>query len=490
MFPVLTSPASNSIDSATLSHVHWLEFATSIVKNRLAYGTRLCKHGPMKRIIDQYLRDWKQRPDRKALMLRGARQVGKTYAVRAFGKTYDEFAEINLELNPEYARVFKANLDPRRILRELRLMTGRRLLPGQSLLFIDEIQQEPLAVSALRYLHENMPDMHVIAAGSLLEFALDRVGLPVGRVASLHMYPMTFLEFLVARGERPIAEHLLDAPPPLSLDGPVHEKLLRLAGEFLVLGGLPEVVAAWIEREDPNRCGEILDMLATAYRQDFQKYAKRHQIKYVDLVFNEVPARMGRKFKYDALPGSWKARELAPALDLLCKASVVHRVTHSAGNGIPLKAESDPARFKALFFDVGLAQRIMGADIKPWLLDPAGTINNAGPVVEAFIGQELLACGRPWIAPEFYYWHREARASNAEVDYLLPIGNVVVPVEVKSGATGRLRSLRAFLDEKRGAAPYGIRFCGQPGSVHNDLHSYPIYAVPHVLRSQIPRGWF
>lgn len=444
----------------------------------------------MKRIVDQYLMDWKQHPDRKALLLRGSRQVGKTYAVRAFGKSYDEFAEINLELNPEYARVFQLNLDPNRILRELRLMTGKCLLPGHSLLFIDEIQQEPLAVSALRYFYENLPEMHVIAAGSLLEFALDRIGIPVGRVVSLHMYPMTFLEFLVARGERSMAEHLLDAPQPLSIGGPVHEKLLRLSGEFLVLGGLPEVVAAWIKHDDMNRCGEILDLLVTAYRQDFAKYAKRHQIKYVDLVFNEVPGLMGRKFKYDALPGSWKARELAPALDLLCKASMMHRVIHAAGNGIPLKAESDPTRFKALLFDVGLAQRIMGADIKPWLLNPAVTLRNAGPVVEAFVGQELLAYSRPWIGPELYYWHREARSSNAEVDYLLPIDNVVVPVEVKSGATGRLLSLRAFLNEKRGASPYGIRFCVQPHSIHHDLHSYPIYAVPHVLRDQIPRGWF
>lgn len=441
----------------------------------------------MKRLIDHYLREWKQRPDRKALLLRGARQVGKTYAVRALGKSYDEMVEINLEMNPEYSDVFRLNLDPHRILRELRLMTGKRLVPGSSLLFIDEIQQQPLAVSALRYFYESMPEMHVIAAGSLLEFAIEQVGIPVGRVASLHMYPMSFLEFLVARGEHPMAEHLIEAH--LSISDPVHERLLRLVGDFLVLGGLPEVIETWIHHEDLNRCGEVLDIVVAAYRQDFAKYAKRHQIKYVDLVFNEVPALTGRKFKYDALPGAWKARELAPALDLLCKASVVHKVTHSAGNGIPLKAESNPNRFKALFLDVGLAQRIMGADIKPWILDPAAAIRNAGAITEAFVGQELLAYSRPWAKQELHYWHREARASNAEVDYLLPLGDVVVPVEVKSGATGSLRSLRTFLDEKRATTPYGIRFCGQPGSIHEDLHSYAIYAVPHVLREQIPRDW-
>jgi hypothetical protein len=157
---------------------------------------------------------------------------------------------------------------------------------------------------------------------------------------------------------------------------------------------------------------------------------------------------------------------------------------------MPLKAESNPRRFKTLLFDVGLAQRIMGAEVRPWLLDPAAAIRNAGAVMEAFVGQELVAYGRPWARPELYYWHREARASHAEVDYLLPLGDAIVPVEVKSGVTGRLRSLRAFLDEKQGRTPFGLRFCGQPASIHEDLHSYPIYAVPHVLRREIARGWF
>ena len=424
------------------------------------------------------------------MLLRGARQVGKTYSVRSLGESFEELVEINLELNPEYAEMFRVNLDPHRILRELRLMTGKRLVPGSSLLFVDEIQQCPAAVTALRYFYEEIPEMHVIAAGSLLDFALEQVGIPVGRVASLHMYPLSFLEFLVARGKQGMAEHVLDDQALLSMSNPVHEQLLRLLGEYLVLGGLPEVVSTWIDHEELGRCGDILDVNVSAYRQDFAKYAKRHQVKYVDLVFSEVPALMGKKFKYNTLPGTWKARELAPALDLLCKASVVHKVTHSSGNGIPLKAESDPRRFKALFLDIGLAQRTMGADVRPWLLNAATSIRNSGAVTEAFVGQELLAYSRPWAREELYYWHRESRSSNAEVDYLLPLENVVIPVEVKSGATGHLRSLRMFLDEKRGRAPYGIRFCAQPASVHADLHSYAMYAVPHVLRHQIPRDWF
>lgn len=442
----------------------------------------------MKRLVDHYLRAWKDAPERKALLIRGARQVGKTYSVRALGSAFEELVEINLEMNPEYADVFRLNLDPQRILRELRLMTGKRLVPGASLLFIDEIQEHPAAVTALRYFYEKMPEMHVVAAGSLLEFALEQVGVPVGRVASLHMYPVSFLEFLAARGKQSMVEALLDDIALTSAD-PIHQRLVRLLGEFLVVGGLPEAVTTWVASRDPERCGDVLDMIVAAYRQDFAKYAKRYQVKYVDLVFNEVPALVGRKFKYAALPGDWKARELAPALDLLCKASIVHKVTHSSGNGVPLKAESDPRRFKAVFLDVGLAQRIMGADVKPWLLHPEAGIVNAGGVIESFVGQELLAYSRPWAKAELYYWHREARSSNAEVDYLLALDNVAVPVEVKSGATGRLRSLHAFLDEKSGRTPYGIRVCGSPHSVHGQLRSYPLYAMGHLMRQQIPRGW-
>ena len=444
----------------------------------------------MKRLIDHHLRDWKQRKNHKSLLIRGARQVGKTYSVRSLGESFEELVEINLEMNPEYIDVFRPNLDPHRILKELRLMTGKRLLPGVSLLFIDEIQQHPPAVTALRYFYEKLPELHVVAAGSLLEFALEQVGIPVGRVASLHMYPMSFLEFLAAHGELPMVEHLIGPASPTSISDPVHERLVRLVGEYLVTGGLPEVVAAWIDDEDLDQCCDILDLIVTSYRQDFAKYAKRYQIKYVDLVFNEIPAMTGRKFKYTALSGTWRARELAPALDLLCKASVVHKVTHSAGNGMPLKAESNPNRFKALFLDVGLAQRLMGADVKPWLLKPSSSVTNMGAVIEAFVGQELLAYSRPWAKEELHYWHREARSSNAEVDYLLALESDIIPIEVKSGATGSLRSLRVFLEEKKGRTPYGIRFCGQSDSTHADLHSYALYAVSRVLRQQIPRDWF
>ena len=427
--------------------------------------------------------------DRKALLVRGARQVGKTYSIRQLGEAYDELVELNLEMRPEYAQLFRQDLDPHRIVRDLRLMTGKQLMPGKSLLFIDEIQQEPLAMNALRYFYEIMPEMHVVAAGSLLEFAIEEIGIPVGRITSLHMYPISFLEFLVAHKHGALAEHLLDAEPPFPVSSPVHEKYLRLVGEYLAVGGMPEAVQSWVIHEDLARCGRIHAVITTAYRKDFTKYARKHQVKYVDLVFNEASKFLGRKFKYSTLSGQWKTRELAPALDLLCKASVIHKVTRSSGNGIPLKAESDPKHFKILFLDVGLAQSVLGLKVADWILDPAATVINAGSITEAFVGQEMLAYSHPWDEHELHYWHREARASNAEVDYLLEAEDAVVPIEVKSGATGSLRSLRLFLEEKRGKTPFGIRFSGQTGSVHSDLRSFAIYAVANLFRERIARHW-
>ena len=326
----------------------------------------------------------------------------------------------------------------------------------------------------------------MVAAGSLLEFALESVGVSVGRVASLYMYPMSLLEYLVACDRKDMAVYLLNFPV-LPASKVVHEQLLSLTGEYLVMGGLPEVIHTWIRSKDLEQCSRTLDVIITAYCQDFAKYSKRHQIKYVDLLFNEVPALVGKKFKYNALPGTWKARELAPALELLRKASIVHKINHSSGNNPPLKAESNPDRFKTLFFDIGLSQRILGADVMPWLLNPVVNINNSGTVVEAFIGQELLAYSNPWTQAELYYWHREARSSNAEVDYLLPIDGRIIPVEVKAGTTGALRSMRVFLQEK--SVPYGIRFSGNPSSQHEDLHSFAIYSVASLQSRQIPRSW-
>ena len=245
---------------------------------------------------------------------------------------------------------------------------------------------------------------------------------------------------------------------------------------------MPEIVLEWINRKDLKKCAEIQTLLIDAYRQDFSKYSKKFQVKYLDLIFDEIPRWLGRKFQFSKMPGNWRKRELAPAFDLLKKASVAHEVTHTSANGLPIGGEANPNRFKVIFLDIGLSQAILGLDLAEWILQPKAAIINRGAIAEAFVGQEILAYSSPQRRGFLYYWHREAHASNAEIDFLLSPGQNIIPIEVKSGATGTLRSLHLFLKEKSSVSPHGIRLSGHNFSVHKKIHSYPLYGVANLFR--------
>jgi hypothetical protein len=220
--------------------------------------------------------------------------------------------------------------------------------------------------------------------------------------------------------------------------------------------------------------------LAETDQQDFTKYAKKYQIKYVSLLFDTIPFMSGQGFKFSRVPGEYRRRELEPAL--LVKAGVAHRIRPSAGQGTPLGGQASPDTFKMLFFDGALSQTILGAETAPWLLDPAAALVNKGPVAESFVGQELLAYSPPDMKAGLYYWHRDMPSSSAEVDYLVGKGQVVAPVEVKSGATGRLTSVRLFL-ESQVNSPEAYRFWGGNYSMHQNIRTYPLYAVASITGS-------
>ncbi|MDQ1351065.1 MAG: ATP-binding protein [Acidobacteriota bacterium] len=430
----------------------------------------------MKRTIFSELKKWQENEPRKPILLRGARQVGKTFIIRQLGKDFPDYVEINFELKPEAKKVFDYDLDPRRITRDLSLIAGRKIVPGETLLFLDEIQEAPNAIKALRYFYEMLPGLHVAAAGSLLEFELENIGMPVGRVDSLYMYPLSFLEYLNAREENLLIETLVNHDPHEKISEAGHSKLLLLLGEYMAVGGMPEVVTCFIETSDLNKCFKIHRTIVDTYRQDFNKYAKKYQLKYVELLFNSIPGLLGKKFKYNSIPGEFRARELRPSLELLEKAGIVHKITHSSGQGIPLAASAKEETFKLVFLDIALSQTILDVDPGSWLLDPKFNFINKGPLTEAFIGQELLAYSVPDRKNRLFYWHREDRSSNAEVDYLFQQGPTVIPVEVKSGSTGSLKSLRLFLD-LHDRSPYGIRFSLSNFLIDGDIHNYPLYAV-------------
>ena len=439
----------------------------------------------MKRIIDHFLSLWKQEDARKPLLIRGARQVGKTYSVRQLGTSYPNFIEINFERSPEALQVFEKDLDPVRICRDLSLIAKKEITPDKTLLFLDEIQVTPRAITALRYFYEELPELHVIAAGSLLDFAIEQVGIPVGRVQSLYIHPLSFMEYLAATGNGLFVREIIGQTTASEISSTAHDRLLSLLGEYMAIGGMPHAVQRWIDKKNPLECAKIHNTLLETYRQDFATYARRLQVKYVELLFEHVPMQLGRKFKYSVIEGDYRKRELAPALDLLVTAGIAHKVYYSAGQGIPLGAQIDPQDYKAIFLDSGLAQTLLNLDITQWFLHPEKEFINKGALVEAFVGQELLAYANPHIKNSAYYWHKEGAAGQAEVDYLIQADAAVIPVEVKSGKGSTLRSMQTFLDTHP-SSPYGVRFSTQNYSMHNKIYSYPLYAVGKVVGDQNP----
>lgn len=439
----------------------------------------------MKRFIDDYLLSWKQEKKFKPLLLRGARQVGKTYAVRQLGKQFDLFIELNLEPNVEIRNLFKHDLDPKRIIRDISILTGKQIIPEKTLLFFDEVQAEPQAIQALRYFYEMMPELHVIAAGSLLDFAIESVGLPVGRVQTVYMYPLSFLEFVNACGETILLDAIVNNSGMQAMSPIAHTKALTLVSEYLAIGGMPEAVATWIETKNPHKCFEVHQTLINSYRQDFGKYATKYQIKYLDILFDNVPLQLGKKFKYSSLAGDYRKRELAPCLDLLATAGVVNKVFHTDAQGLPLGAQINLDQFKIICLDVALAQSMLGLNLGEWFLNPAQQFINKSEIVEAFVGQELLAYANLIQKKSLYYWQRMERNSQAEVDYVTTIGENIVPIEVKSGPETTLKSMHLFL-EKHPHSSFGIRFSTQNYSAFEKIRSYPLYAIASAIGYRIP----
>lgn len=429
----------------------------------------------MERELIQYLRVWRNSPIRKPLILRGARQVGKTYLIKQFGKEFPSFVNINLEKQSEVTALFTSTLDAKLILHQLELITEQKIIPGETLLFIDEAQAEPRSLLALRYFYEEIPSLHVIAAGSLLDFAIEKVGIPVGRVSFLYLYPLSFIEYLRATDREIAANAILKHPFPEAVAEPIHQKWLGYVAEYMAIGGMPEAVKTWQEIHDIRACGEVQFSIIESYKQDFEKYCKHHEIKYVSLLYDQIPRQLGNTFRFSHIPGEYRKRDLVPCFDLLSKAMVINPIYHSDGQGIPLGAQIDYHYFKVNFIDVALAQRLLNFHPKDWFLNPTQSLINKGNITESFVGQELLAYSNPQEKTQLYYWLRHERSSNAEVDYLTTINNQVIPIEVKSGTGSTLKSLQLFLQTH--PSPYGIRISSHQFSVHSKLHSYPLYAI-------------
>ena len=437
-----------------------------------------------------YLDEWKGRPSRKPLVLRGARQVGKTHLVTHWGAaSFRSLVSIDLERERELHSVFDQS-DPWRVLQELAVLKNQRLAPGEDLLFLDEIQACPRALAVLRHFHELVPQLHVIAAGSLLDFALRDFAhsMPVGRVEYLFLYPLTFDEFVRAVEGEGLAGVLEGHHIGDTIGGAVARRLEDAMRHYLFVGGMPEAVQAYADRAPLVDVQRIQSSIVGTMEDDFAKYGSRAQQDLLRVALRHVARNVGRKIKFVNVSTGRRAAEVRAALDLLASGRVVHLVHHSSANGVPLGAEVNEKRFKALFLDCGLANRVCGLP-----LVPAGGLMtvNEGALAEQFAGQELRASGLPFEDTPLFYWHREARNANAEVDYVIGVGGAVLPVEVKSAAGGALRSVFQFLREKgRERAirlylgPAGEETLPMPGDSSRAVRvlSLPLYLAGQVRR--------
>ena len=393
----------------------------------------------MERYVFSDLIDWVIRERRKPLLLRGARQVGKTWLVEKLAHDKFEFyLKVDFEENQELISLFSGNLDPQKICSELELRTGIDIRVGKTLLFFDEIQNCPRALMALRYFYEKMPDLHVIAAGSLLEFAFGEISFPVGRIQSMEVHPLSFSEFLHALNYRQAASICNNQITKVSAS--VHDFLLEQLRIYWLVGGMPECINEYVNTKSLKQASEVQDEICETYRLDFNKYKPKTDINCLNAVFTTIAANVGRQIKYTGLAIDFTIPTIKKAYESLVLARVTKKIKSLSSIGIPLEVHASDKKFKNLFLDIGLMNRVMGIDYNEALRHKNLLSVYRGQLAEQFVGQEFGSATNN----QLYYWARDAKNSNAEIDYLVVLEGQIYPVEVKDGPSGKLRSLHLY----------------------------------------------
>ncbi len=449
----------------------------------------------MKRFRSRFIANWLDSENRKPLVIRGARQVGKTWLIRDFAQKRNlELIELNFERQPELASLFQPN-QPKDILLNLRTLTHKDVDPKNSLLFLDEIQAVPELLAKLRWFAEDMPELPVIAAGSLLEFTLDdhEFSMPVGRINYMHLEPLSFLEFLDAIGATGLRQYVEQFSWREAVPESIHQRLMKAVKEYIIIGGMPAAVSMWTSTQSLDKVSQVhFDLLAT-YRDDFNKYRGRLDTNHLDNVMNAIPRQLGHKIVYTKIDAQVKQQTLRKSFDLLTKARVCHRVISTAANGVPLGAEANERYFKALMLDCGLCSASLGLTMHQLQSADELSLVNSGGIAEQFVGQVLRTIPPAYVEPQLYYWQRAERSSNAEIDYVLQHENQIIPIEVKAGATGTLRSLHQFMKDKkkllalRVNSDYPSRTKVSVKDVSGASIQYQLLSIPFYLLGQIDR---
>ena len=422
----------------------------------------------MFREIENYLVQWKKSSNRKPLILRGARQVGKTYSVEKFAKeNFKSFLKINLEQERNLHSIFESN-KPQQIINELSSIFNFQFIEGETLFFIDEIQASPKAIGVLRYFFEEKPGLHIIAAGSLLDHTLNEIkySMPVGRIEFAYLYPLNFKEFLMALNEKGLVETIQNYEIGSSLSVALHNRISELLRLYFYIGGMPEAVNYYIAEKELSGIEKIHSNLITSIEFDFSKYGTRKQQEYLKDVLHYTANNIGKKVKYSNINRNTHSNLLKDAFLKLEMSRIIHLVKHTRSTEIPLSQLEDQDVFKPVLMDIGLVNHI--ARIK--LIDLENLVTDyEGTLAEQFVLQEFISCNEPFKEQKLNYWIREAKSSNAEIDCLYQVENTIYPIEIKAGKRGTLKSLHVFLAEKNKTT--GIRFNMDLPSVAKNLSS-------------------
>lgn len=438
------------------------------------------------RKIIKYLIKWKNRADRKPLIIRGARQVGKTVSVKMFAeKHFRESILINLD-NPEHEMLFRQPVSLDDFEKIVQLKFGKKIVEGETLLFIDEIQNSPGLINLLRFFYEQRPLLHVIAAGSLLEVKMKKEGFnfPVGRVEFAYLYPLDFFEFLEANGQLELLGFLGNCSFKKEIPTAIAAMAKKSFNEYLMVGGMPEAVKVFVTQKDLSALGRVYNSLLTSYSEDIFKYASEAKAKYIRHCLENAPFFVGQAITYAHFAESnFRSHEIAEAFEILEKAMLLYRVMGTSHFNLPLIPKKKKAP-KLLFLDVGLVNYKLGLREKMFDFESLNPIFK-GQIAEQVVGQHLIQLEET-SPPLIYYWYRNSPGSTAEVDFIFYCKDKVVPLEVKFGQSGSLRSSKELV--KASKIKSIIRLYNGPMLVEAtqiedtkfNLFSLPFYLLPNL----------
>ena len=427
----------------------------------------------MRREIINELIKWKDSANRKPLIVHGARQVGKTYIIKQFGKEYyDNLIYVNFETNQEISSQISDSIDAKYIINKLELFYGEKILPEKTLIFFDEIQANERALTSLKYFYEEAPEYHIIAAGSLLGIAINRekYSFPVGKVQMINMYPLSFKEFLIAvNRENLITEIEKHFETDERMDNDIHELCLKLYRTYLIVGGMPEVVQTYLNEEKIISTIDVQSEILMSYERDMTKYADNGLSNRIVSAFDSIPVQLAKenqKFQYKVISKGGTSAIFGEAILWLKNSGIVNQV-YKVKPELPLEMYKDLTAFKLYMSDVGLFVNKARYPLYQIDLSTSPTMISMGPLTEHYVANELRSKGY-----ESYYWESEGKA---ELDFIIQKETNIIPIEVKTSTHTKSRSLDLYINKYNPA--FAIRISEKNFGFENNIKSVPLYAV-------------